>query len=105
MPLYRYRCDLGHEAELLRSRDVERIECACGAVAERQAVNLFAMGGKAVVPRDERSYRQSYAEFQEETAEVAHDYQKHRENGEGGQEPDYYRLAKQQAAAKGAPIL
>ena len=108
MPLYRYRCSNGHEAELLRPMRVSGVVCHCGDVGLRQAVNPLAVIGKAGVPRDQRSYRKSYGEYREAVAEVADHYE--RVNGERAprdhvQEPDYYGLAERQAIAKGAPIL
>lgn len=107
MPIYRYTCPSGHEAELLRPMDVGAVPCACGASASRRAVNRVAYIGRAPVPRDERSYRQSYGEYREAVAEVADHYE--RVNGERApaeqvREPDYYDLAKAQAVAKGAVI-
>ncbi len=108
MPLYRYRCDQGHEAELLRPRDVAVVSCPCGAQADRLAVNRVAHIGRATVPRDERSYRQSYAEYHDAVQDVAYKYDRlndSRAPAEKVREPDYYELAKAQAVAKGASIL
>lgn len=108
MPLFTYSCACGHEQTLLRHRDVEAVACACGEVARRQAVNHVAVIGKAAIPRDERSYRQSYGEYREAVAEVADSYARinsDRGPGEHVREPDYYGLAKAKAKAKGAVIL
>ena len=107
MPLYTYRCQGGHEAELLRPRDTATAPCQCGLPALRQTVYPLAHIGRATIPRDERSYRHSYGEYREAVAEVAEHYQ--RVNGERGpeeqvREPDYFGLAKAQAVSKGAPI-
>jgi hypothetical protein len=87
---------------------VESVECACGSEANREAVNRVAIIGAVPVPRDERNYRQSFAEYREAVAEVADGYERvnrDRAPGERIREPDYYERAKAQAIAKGVPIL
>ena len=107
MPLFRYACPSGHEVELLRHRSVDAVPCACGAEAQRCAVNHVAVIGRATVPRDHRNYRQSYGEYREAVAEVADGYKQVNDSRgprEQVQSPDYYGLAKAQATAKGFPV-
>ena len=105
MPLYGFRCDQGHETELLCAIGAEVIVvCSCGGLAHRYAVNRLAVIGQATVPRDERNYRKTYGEYREAVAEVADHYERRRSNGERVQEPNYYGMARQQAIAKGAKL-
>ena len=108
MPLYQYRCERGHEVEMLRrgstDPDVAVPDCPCGAQRRRLVVHRVAVIGQAAVPPDDRSYRQEYAEYREAVAEVSSFYQRKRADGDPVREPDYYGLAKAQAAAQGAVI-
>lgn len=104
MPLYRYLCPHGHEAELVRPMGARAVECSCGAEAQRQSVYRLAVIGNAAVPRDERNYRHEYSEYSEAMAEVSDFYNTKRANGDPVREPDYYSLARQQAAAQGVAV-
>ena len=84
--------------------DVAVPDCPCGAPRRRLVVHRVAVIGQATVPRDERSYRQGYAEYREAVAEVSDFYQRKRADGDPVREPDYYGLARAQSIAKGAVI-
>ena len=106
-PLYTYRCPEGHETEMLMPFSVETTVCSCGVQAQRQSVYHFAVVGQAAVPRDERSYRQSFGEYQDAVAEVSDGYERmnrDRAPSEQIKEPDYSGLAKARAVAHGVPI-
>ena len=107
MPFYSYRCPQGHDQELLRPREVVSVPCPCGEDGIRQAVNRLAVIGKAVIPRDQRSYRQTFSEYNEALAEVADSYARvndSRPPEDHVQQPDYFGLATKQAVDKGVPI-
>ncbi len=107
MPLYRYQCPLGHEAELIRPMGVDTVPCPCGGVAERCTANRVAHIGRAVIPRDQRTYRRGFSEYQEAAAEVEDIYtrvNKDRALGERVAGPNYFALAKSKAQAQGASI-
>ena|SRR3990167_1266105 len=107
MPLYLYRCPEGHQLERLQAQGVETLACGCGALAQRCAVNVLTVVGKATIPPSERSYRQAYAEYREAVEDVAYHYDKvnrDRAPDEQVKERDYYQEASAQAQAKGAKI-
>lgn len=107
MPIYRYCCPQGHEADKLRPMDVATAVCSCGLSAKRSPVNHLTVIGTALIPRDERNYRQSYGEYREAVMEVADHYERvndSRPPREHIQPLDHYALAKAQAKAKGAMI-
>jgi len=65
VPLYNYRCAAGHEAELLRRRDVDAVACPCGLRAGRLSVYRIHRAG-APEPR----YRVS--DYLEAAGELQH---------------------------------
>lgn len=78
MPQYQFKCDAGHLTELRASIDTEMIGCDCGKPAPRVQVYRDQYmsaetgpkgGGKSEPPREEKSYRKQFAEFQEAAAE------------------------------------
>ena len=107
MPLYVYQCSEGHQVELIRPIEVATFPCSCGAELKRQAVNHVAHIGRAVIPQDQKSYRQSFSEYQEAVAEVADSYSR-ANNGRAPHEqvlePNYFQLAKSKARSQGAAI-
>ncbi len=106
-PLYTYRCPEGHETEMLMPLSVETAVCSCGVQAQRQSVYHFAVMGQATTPRDERSYRHGFREYQAAVAEVSDGYERlnqARAPSEQIKEPDYFGLAKARAVAHGVPI-
>ena len=105
MPIYTYKCSEGHEADQVQHRDIVVVPCACGLAARRQSVYRLAITGLAETPRDERSYRQSYGEYQDALNDVAYHWNNAKASGDPVREPDYYAAARAQAIAKGAPIL
>ena len=107
MPLYGYRCSNGHEIELIRPMGVDAISCPCGVESERQAVNRVAHIGRAIVPQDQKTYRQSFSEYREAVDEVADSYSRvnnDRAPSEKVLETDYYKAAKRKAQSQGAAI-
>ena len=86
---------------------VRSVSCSCGAEAKRQAVNHISHIGRAVVPSDQRAYRQSFSEYREAVDEVADSYSRvnnDRAPSERVLETDYYKAAKRKAQSQGAAI-
>jgi len=107
MPLYGYQCPKGHEVELIRPIGVDTASCPCGAESKRQTVNRVAHIGRAAIPRDQQSYRESFSEYQEAVAEVSDSYGRvnnERAPNEQVSEPNYFGLAKSKAQSQGAAI-
>lgn len=94
MPLYDYKCVEGHEVELRRGIGDETIPCPiCGQPSQRAAFYLdqtivtetgTLASRQAVVPRDERNYKDKYSRFQEASAEI--DYHATKVEDNTGQE-------------------
>lgn len=72
MPQYVYRCEQGHERELLRPRTVETVSCPCGGMAERQSVYRIGVSGFAATPAGESVTGQDYRRFREAAQTLAY---------------------------------
>ena len=107
MPLYGYQCPQGHEVELIRPIGVDTALCPCGEESKRRTIYRVAHIGRAVVPRDQQTYRQSFGEYREAVAEVEDGYSRinnERAPHEQVSTPNYFELAKSKAQAQGAAI-
>ena len=101
MPLYIFHCP-EHEIERLASRTTTAILCPhCGKTAVRQEVNHIGVTGFAAVPRDQKSYRQSFKEFKEASAEVDYHYSKAEANGDPVKSPNLFQAGLAQARKQG----
>lgn len=99
MPLYSFKCPVGHVSELLQGREVGSISCPdCRQPAMRQSVYHFNLGG-GIGPK----YRVS--EFQEAAAEANY-YHGRMEETKGEKIPrlDAVGAAKAKARARGAKV-
>ena len=105
MPLYVYRCELGHATDALRSVERLTIICPeCDGVAGRGAVYPISFAGgptrSAKTPRDERDYRSSYRDFSEAGAELEYGHGRaEQRRGEKIAPPALFGAAMQKAAA------
>ena len=107
MPLYGYQCPQGHEVELIRPIGVDTVLCPCGDESKRQTVNRVSHIGRAAIPRDQKTYRQSFSEYREAVAEVSDSYSRinnERAPHEQALKPNYFQLAKSKARSQGAAI-
>ena len=68
----------------------EYIPCSCGLLASRSAINHIGVSGFAEVPRDQKSYHQTFKEYTEANAEVSYAYERAEQPA-----PDLYGIAKQ----------
>lgn len=96
MPNYVFRCPAGHEAELIRPRDVEVVPCPCGEPASRQSVYAVNFGGFTRTPVDQRMIKMGA--FNEASAEL--EYQHSRQTNVDGSlkpEPPLWQTAKAEA--------
>ena len=90
MPWYDFICENGHVTESKATMSTEYISCSCGLLASRSAVNHIGVSGFAEVPRDQKSYRESFKEYTEANAEVSYTYGRTEQPA-----PDLYGIAKQ----------
>lgn len=98
--IYEYVCDEGHVTTKRGGPDDRSAPCACGLKGERRPFYLTAIVGETVMK--EQKYRVS--EFQEASAEVDYAYSQAEKDGVPVKRPDYYKIAKQRAAARGAKL-
>ncbi len=101
MPLYEFICPAGHATEkLVAGFDCTSVYCRCGETASRAQVNRIGTSGFAETPKEHRSYRQSYREFEEARAEVGYAYGQREKAGEPVQMPDYSAIAQANVKAR-----
>lgn len=87
MPLFDYRCEIGHTSELIRPGSVYRVPCdACGGPADR------IISGHVAIVGPTTDTRGMYRRFTEASAELNH-------AGADTVAPSLWGAAKQQAAA------
>jgi putative FmdB family regulatory protein len=96
MPLYDFRCPIGHWSELVRTIDTESVCCPeCGEPAIRQH------GAHRVSHQEpEADTRGMFRRYREATQEMDHAYSKvEASTGQPVQAPDLWGIAKQRAKA------
>ena len=111
MPRYDYRCPCGVTFEAVAGLDDFHIDHRCGKRAARIPVyreqymhaETGPRGGrKNEVPREEKSYRKQFKEFQEASQEIEHAYS--RVDDPKVQAPNYYKEGLKQARKREAKI-
>ena len=109
MPTYQYRCECGLQWEQQAGYDDSALTCErCGRWASRAEVYRDQYmsaetgpkgGSKSEPPREEKSYRHAYKEFQEASQELDYAYTKAEVKP-----PSYYKAGVRQAKKRGAKI-
>lgn len=111
MPTYLFECDRHHETEQYASFNTTFITCHCGMPAMRAEVyrdqyihcETGPKGGQKVEPpREEKSYRKQFKEFQEASQEMDHAYS--RIDDPKVKAPNYYKEGLKQAKKRGAKV-
>lgn len=111
MPLYVYRCEVGHvEEKLVRSfqpRHQQSDEladtsqsstCSCGLPSHRDGVTAFAFTGFAATPDGQRDFSQDYRRFREASEQLDSNHKRNEERAQQPLEsPRLYQAARQEA--------
>jgi hypothetical protein len=98
MPNYVFTCAQGHQAEMLRPRDVILAACPeCGEDAKREQVYRVGFSGFASTPSGQHDFSQDYRRFQEASETIdAKVSQRERDSGQQIATP-FYQEAKKRA--------